>query len=96
MARSRRKNPGFSLACVGRGEMKNWKASVNRCFRRKEKQLIQVERFEELPEKTREISEIWASPSDGKIFIESLILCEKNPDRRREWLRDFWKEWNRK
>lgn len=67
MANSRKKTPIFSL---GSDKRKPHRTQANRLFRRKERQLIQEEKFGSLPEKVSEISDVWGWPCDAKAYCD--------------------------
>lgn len=66
MARSYKKNPGFSIPGMG-----DWKREVNRSFRRNSHNILQKiengddDAIDSLPDTVKEVSDIWNAPSDG-------------------------------
>ena len=70
MARSYKKTP---IANLGEGRMKPWKRKVNRKMRKMARQALHSEGEDAiLPEDLIEVSDIWCSPSDGRIWLGDL------------------------
>ena len=82
MSRSKKKTPITGM--TGDTSEKQFKREVNRKFRRQEKQRLLKD--EEPPLKTRDISNIYSGPKDGKNYMS------KNTPEQRYFTQEEWDE----
>jgi hypothetical protein len=86
MARSRKKTPRGYVARCKAGTMRWWRAKSNRALRRAVRSAIDADPLADTLPELREVSDIWASPGDGKhpYWRES---PRSDPEARAEWLK---------
>lgn len=74
--------PGRFHCCVGRGEMIAWKRDVRRRLRRRNRQLVHIEEYDNLLVPNA-IASLWDSPGDGRCALPSAAelaeLREEHP-----------------